>query len=549
MNAGAPATFVDRLGASVTLTLGPGKTFVVPAGNLKRFRLELEPWGFAASLEWWVVSKLSQSEDTLFDDFVKRDLLPIELQLDRTFDAVGETAAPLLVKGLVTSRAVSERSFADVDGEPVLQRQYRVTAEDRGGALWKQHFPVALHADDTLKTLLQANLPEGVRLTIDWAPAEAKHAVQSLPLGASGSVTGGAASYRDYLVWLLDREHGGLFFDAATGAYAIRGVKARAGETIDVPVEDVRELDVLLPEAPRSKVRVWNGHAAASTRQKDGTNAQAIANVRSDHLIVSAIGADLDARSTLEAKRAVAPLPRLRLAFARYPSVTLAPGKTYRFQEDWSTHRFVSGKTFRLVGLSIAAEAERLDPADDVDDDTNGYVLSVEARLESEGEKRFHLPPHATPRWPFFVEGKVVSTLGADDERTWQLRKDSGTSLEYYLVEIPLWKKKVICPHEPHFSSGQFFFPADKGERVLVALEHRGARIERFLDWRAGAVLPKDTQGNHLLFGKKATSETSLRHVYEENKPVLRLARTSAKDTQVLEVKEGVIRLETKEEP
>jgi hypothetical protein len=57
-----------------------------------------------------------------------------------------------------------------------------------------------------------------------------------------------------------------------------------------------------------------------------------------------------------------------------------------------------------------------------------------------------------------------------------------------------------------------------------------------------------DTQGNHILFGKTATSQTSVQHVYVDDKPVLHMKRTSDKDTEMIKMVEGSLILETKEE-
>jgi hypothetical protein len=83
---------------------------------------------------------------------------------------------------------------------------------------------------------------------------------------------------------------------------------------------------------------------------------------------------------------------------------------------------------------------------------------------------------------------------------------------------------------------------------VLVALDFHTGRIERFLDWRHGARLPLDTQGNHILFGKTDTSQTSVRHTYVDEKPVFNMIRTSEKDIEMIKLVEGNLILETRED-
>ncbi|NPC68684.1 hypothetical protein HPP05_02845, partial [Corallococcus exiguus] len=142
---------------------------------------------------------------------------------------------------------------------------------------------------------------------------------------------------------------------------------------------------------------------------------------------------------------------------------------------------------------------------------------------------------------------RVVSEEGGDPDRTYQIRQDDETSVESYRVKLPLWDKEVLVPYEPHQQPGHFYFPMDKGTRVLVSLGYQHARMDRFLEWRPGARLPKESQGNHLLLGKTDKSETSIQHLYQDSKPMLRIQRTLEKDTQLIEVTEGRMFLRVQE--
>jgi hypothetical protein len=173
----------------------------------------------------------------------------------------------------------------------------------------------------------------------------------------------------------------------------------------------------------------------------------------------------------------------------------------------------------------------------------------VRSRLELRSETWVSLPSFTPPVFPIYVEGKVVSEQGDREAETYQIYQDKKTSLDQYKVTIPLWnKQQVVVPFEPNFFTGHFYFPDYKNARVLVALDFHSGRIERFLDWRAGARLPMDGQGNHMLLGKSAKSQTSLHHVYVDDKPVLEMKRTSGKDTEMIKMVEGNLILETKEE-
>ena len=95
------------------------------------------------------------------------------------------------------------------------------------------------------------------------------------------------------------------------------------------------------------------------------------------------------------------------------------------------------------------------------------------------------------------------------------------------------------------------FFPAYKGERVLLALTWRKAWIESFLDWRPDVRIPADSQGNHMLLGKNPTSRTSLINYYENQsslQPIFEIARTHNNDLQTIRISEGNLRIEVKED-
>jgi hypothetical protein len=178
-----------------------------------------------------------------------------------------------------------------------------------------------------------------------------------------------------------------------------------------------------------------------------------------------------------------------------------------------------------------------------------GYNIELRSHLELESEDWVSLPSFKPPLYPIYVEGKVVSEQGAKEAETYQIYQDNETSLDQYKVAIPLWNdQQVVLPFEPNFFTGHFYFPDYKDARVLVALDFHSALIERFLDWRAGARLPMDSQGNHILLGKTEKSQTSIKHVYVDDKPVLDVKRTSDKDTERIKMVEGSLILETKEE-
>jgi hypothetical protein len=57
-----------------------------------------------------------------------------------------------------------------------------------------------------------------------------------------------------------------------------------------------------------------------------------------------------------------------------------------------------------------------------------------------------------------------------------------------------------------------------------------------------------EVQGEHLLFGKSDDSQTSVNHVYDGDKPVFNVARKNQRDTALIQLKEGTLFLQVKEQ-
>ena len=534
--------FADRLSAKVEVSIG-GKTFSVVAGNVKRIAFTIEPWGFDAEAEFWLVSTSEQSEDTLFAAFLTRDLATATITVGRTYDEVEEEATTTVLHGIVIEKSVTERAFTEIANDPILQRRYTIRVVDRARALWRQHYPSALYVDSTFKDLIDDNKPEGLVLVHAWTGAETKYPVLSLGLGGAQN----QASFYDFVHWLLWRESAALYYDVGKNAYAIVDKKPPASSNA-LRREEVATLEAIFPPTPRGMVSVLNGDANAATKKKEIPNLHAVAGVRRDYIIRSSVTSDLDTRAVLEAARARLRDPEARVTFKSYPAVPFVPSMQVTFGEGFSTNVYQNGKTYRVARTQVVAVAESQIASDDADDESNAYNLEYTLGLELASDPVFRYPEFVTPRWPFHVEGKVLSEVGKDEEGTYQPYRNETTSLEYYKVKIPLWgDKKVIVSYQPSLVSGHFYFPVYKDARVLIALDFQAAAIDEFLDWRPGARLPLETQGNQILVGKGATNETSIRHAYENAKPAFTIQRSSAKDEQVIKVSEGTIRFETQE--
>jgi hypothetical protein len=535
-------SFRDRLEVKLDLTIS-GTTHSIAGGDVKKFEIEILPYGFSGRAEFWFVANTSQSEDKLFSPFVKDDLIDVSLTLKRENDQEWGEAEEMTVKGLVFERAVEERAFEDVSGKPILQRKYAIHFADRGSVLWKQHHPTALYVDATMKDLVEDNKPAGVTVKYPWSGATTQKAVLSLGLGVNEN----EASFYDFLMWFLDKENLGLHYDSAKDEYSLVSEKPDGGTEKTIRKTEVGYIEAYFPEVRRDVGNVLNAFTDAATKKKAIANEQSATGVRTDHLIRSAIENDTQTRATLETGRSKQRQPEAVAFFKSFPTTPVFWPQEAKFDTAYGTNVYQSGKTYRVVRTRIVARAVSQEATDDNAEAANAYVLEYELGVELEADVTFRRAAFRAPVWPFHVEGKVKSETGEEKEETYQIYQDAA-SQDVYRVKVPLFEDKVvIAPFLPYYQPGHFYFPAYRDQRVLLELHFDRAFVRSFLDFRPGGRLAAETQGNHLLMGKTATDQTSIRHLYEEQKPKLVIERTKDKDWQMITVSEGVIRMETQD--
>ena len=541
--------FEDRLAVSVTLTAG-GTAHAIPPGNVKAFELELHAWGFEGRVDFLVADNTAAGgleADALLASFLEPDLLEVELELKavRTDAASQPALTPLKVKGLVTERSLVELPAAPAPGAPLLYRRYGVRFVDAARLLWGQHHPCELYTQKTVQDVLDAHKGEKLSLTYDWqAVLGTTHAQLFLGLPPEDG-----ASFYDFLVWFVHTRDGVLAWDYTTQGLSVSGAKAASGTAVAVLAPDVDSVALAFPEVPRHEVTVLNG-VAEGPATTPVANASAVTGIRQDVLLRTSVADEVDARVTLETARLKVPGLVVELGWRRFPAAALAPGTlvTLPSAEAWSATGLAAGGTYRVRHLHVRGEA--LQPGPDAEhlEPHAGFHFSMATRLERQAETWVELPPYTPPRWPRYVEGTIVSESGEEADETWQAYTDSATSLDGYRVKVPLWTDQVITvPFNPHLLPGHFYFPAYKGQRVLVALDFQKAWLKRFLDWRDGARMPGDGQGTHLMVGKTAQSGTSMKHSYTDGKPVFLLQRTNASDTARIEIKEGTLLIQVEE--
>ncbi|MCY1022802.1 hypothetical protein [Pyxidicoccus sp. MSG2] len=544
------STFDDRLAVSVTLTAG-GTAHAIPPGDVKSFELDLRAWGFEGRVDFLVADNAAVGgleSDALKAAFLEPDLLEVALELKavQTDAATQPAITPVKVKGLVVERSLVELPAAPQPGTPLLFRRYGVRFVDAARLLWGQHHPVCLYTQKTVQDVLDAHKGEKVSLTYDWQDGlGTTHAQLFLGLPPEDG-----ASFYDFLIWYVHTRNGVLAWDYTAQGLSLSAAKAASGTPVDVLAPDVDTVALSFPEVPRHEMAVLNAVAEGAATTPIA-NTQAVTGIRQDVLLRTSVADEVDARVTLETARLKVPGMEVELGWRRFPAAALAPGTLVKLPsaEAWSATGLAAGGTYRVRHLHVRGEALKPGPDAAHLEPHAGFHFSMATRLERQEETWVDLPPYTPPRWPRYVEGTIVSEVGEEADETWQAYTDSATSLDGYRVKVPLWEDQVITvPFNPHLLPGHFYFPAYKGQRVLVALDFQKAWLKRFLDWRDGARMPADGQGVHLMVGKTAQSGTSLKHSYTDGKPVFLLQRTNAKDTARIEIKEGTLLIHVEEE-
>lgn len=537
--------FTDTLEMTLELTIGQD-TFNVPGANIKSLKTSIRPYGFVARLSFWVSSETGK--DTLFPQFITQDLIEVRLDIEPHFKPQDADCESLTLQGFVTGKGLlKELTIENIHmrGDPVLFRHYRIDFADPARVLWRQHFPCDLLVDGSVQELIEANKATGVELIYDWEIINDKFAITTL---SPGSPENGISFY-DFIVWYAVSHNGVFSYDSKKNQYTLSGTKEQEWNAVAVSELEVEDHRIEFPAAVRYNDRLLN--AFSDDPKKSETNRdEAKEGMRHDIVVRMPIASEFEEAFSVESGKQKVREHEIILTHRRFPLLTYRSGIFVKFEDGlWSTKTFIYGNEYRVRDIFLQANAANDAPDADHNMPYTQYNMDMQSRLELKSEKALNVPPYKAPSYPVFVEGKIVSEQGKDEEETYQIYTHPQTELDQYRVKIPLFDdKQVVVPFEPLFAPGHFYFPAYKDERVLVALDFHSARIVGFLDWRPGGRLPMDTQGDHLLLGKSADSNTSISHVYVDNKPQLNMKRTSSKDTEIIQLHEGTIILQTKEE-
>ncbi len=533
--------FSESLRIDIVLEIN-GKKFKIPGGNIKTCKLNLHSFGFDGKAEFGLFSDLS--EDKLFPLFITPDIIKVNLSIVRVYNIRDKNPEPLIVEAYVTEKSVRESIYKKVKKKPVLQRFYEISFEDIPAVLWKQHFPVKLYTGKKISDVFQDHSVDGISLEIDESVQEKINEMVFLGLEKKH----GGASFYDFFIWYVNAADIVLNYDYNDAKLKLSKEKPSSDPSSVFRPSEVDEIRTLYPETIRYNTQILNVHSEKYQELKIVQD-QAVKGIVQDIVMRTSITKEIDDRKKTETLKLKNNLEQIEIICKEYPSKNCTIGTMVKFaKEHWSSMNLLSGKNFRVFQINISAIADEQELSENYNAAHAGYNMDMSIRMEIENNPCVHIPFFKNPEYPVMVEGKIVSESGEDSDKTYQIYTDAETSLENYTVYIPLWDLKVKAPFIPGIHTGHFYFPAFKNARVLVAMYLDHACITSFLDWGEGSRLPMDTQGNHILFGKNGSSETSMKYIYSEGKPVFTVKRTSNSDTEIIKMEEESIIIQTKDE-
>lgn len=535
-------TFQEKLKFELTLTLGD-QSFSIPGGQVKHFSARLANHGFTASVSFW--TSLEKADAPLFTAFKTPDLLQVRVSVTGAFPTGSTPApAPLVVQGLARERRLSGTTHGGLEGEERSFRHYTVEFADAAQVLWRQHRPTELYTQKKLADVLDAH-KASLQLTYDWDVLQAELPLFCLALGEDDPRT----SFYDFVLWYMHANNGVWTYQSQQDSYVLSGTKSTAGRAATLSRREVDRVQLQVPPVIRHAARVLNGVANGPTTEslEQDQSAQSISH---DVLLRTPIPSEAEQRQALEKARLKARRRWLHLTFRQLPTVPVYPGALLRLEGGlWSSAMKGAGEDLRVLTLDLDIRALREGVHDEQQATQAGYAAEVSARLEQKADPVATFPPFRPPRYPIFVEGKVVSPGGEETDRTWFIVEDEKTSVSQYRMTVPMWNKTVHVPAEPNMFPGHYYFPPYKNERVLLALFLERAELHRYLDWAENVRMPQDGQGDQMLLGKNKTSQTGLTHDFQDSKPVWNLLRVNSGDTQTVKISEGAMLLQVKEKP
>ena len=542
----------DWLEIELTLKI-KGKSYKIPCGNIKSFELDCQYYGFSGALSFSIPEDGSRVDDLLCP-FTAECLIDVELSiLPYIPPPVENPPLPLKLNGLVTKKTLQEELYLDTKEIDVYYRHYKIWFADAAQVLWKQHFPCELYVEESMESVFKKQLTPQITMDMQIPAMKVKHPMICLGLGLYDQYNNGSrqglneASFYDFALNYVNNHHAHFQYDYSSQSYLITEERAKSLPSKAFPSMEILSITTQWEETQRYQTQLLNA-LVDQPKMETIPNLQAVEGIRHDVLMREPVACKVDSFREKASARLASKQELQEVHFSSWPVVTFAPG--YAFSVDsktWGKDPFFLGKQYRAFQIRIKADILEEHSEYQIQNPKVGYRLSYQVMAEPEASQYPRLPEMKHVTYPVQVEGLVVSTVGdeATQDKTYDLVKHQVTQRDQYKIKIPLWDKIILVEEEPDRMHPRFYFPYDRNDKLLIDLHLYKGQVSRVLDWGLRTKLAQKTQGNHLLFGKNDKNETSMRHVYEGENPVLHIKRLKEKDNEHIKLKEGTLILET----
>lgn len=530
----------DELSVKVTFSI-EGTAYLRQGAQVTGLALDLLPWGFQGWVE--VVLTIENDSTELLGKLLGAELLSVTLEVKGVLNQP-DSPWTLRVTGLGTERKLLEAPLATESGRKVLSRYVRVFFTDPAQMLWRQHYPLKIGVQTTLKEVIESQPAPGVTLDFDWPLLEESHALVCLPLGMAPH----PASFYDYLMWLVEGEQGCFSWQHSDGHYRLGERRSTGGTAQTLPDDGVDHVALSFPGVPRATptlVSVYTGPTARKTVE----NAKAATGIRRDVLQFSRTDAELDAASISEKKRLELAKDVITLSLTRFSGQDLSPGALLKLMyEPWSLMPRIGGQELRVVSMHLGLEGldQRLPPAENAS--ITQFRLDLTLTAERKAELVVRVPPFVPPVWPLYIEGLVEAPGATAPDEPYMVVLDEKTSRSYYRVFIPSFNVRLLVPADEGVANSHIYFPLAQGQRVVLEVFYDRLWIRHLLNWGHQIPLPLETQGQQLRFGIGENSNTTVKQVYDGPDPLFTMVRQHLADTIRIELTEGKLLLQVKED-
>jgi hypothetical protein len=541
-----------QLKIAINLTVKTSKYDFV-GRPIKKFQASLEPHGFEGKLTLELT--IDRENEAFFADFLSDEIIDVSISIEPVYQTQGrQVVKPIKIKGIVTTRAFSEQEYQQEQKKQSLSsRTYEMSFVDPASYYWKRHFPIELYTKKTTTEVIKAHaFSKLVNLSITHPAMDVNHPQIFLALGES------KASFWDYMQWIASETGGLVDYDYEEQKYIFLADKPVIDKPDPLPRPDIESLQIKMYQSVRSTVRIKNSFAEASSVSPIDNKLEPD-TLYDDRLTRTAVPAEVDVLKNKISAVATERMPTLHTTFNLFPHYVIYPGSGYKLRKgEWSAKRYGIDATYRCTKLDINAVMSGGD-ANIVSESTADslYSCDYQATWEDATESAIIRPSFEQPVFPRAIEGTIYTESGQEEDRVYEFKLDEATQRQTYQIKVPLWSSEggegasgesiVEAPFEPNYLPGFSYLPHYRDERVLINVYYGRAEIVRSLEWGATVQPPQDGQGQNLLFGKNATSQTGVTHVYEDNKPVFTVARTDQGDLQTLTMSENTMILEVKQ--